>query len=173
MQQLRSLTQSLARVAGVAALLASTVMPAASLAAPPTEMGTADTTPRTAMEEAVQLLAEPVSRRLAVRSHDGSFDLWLVTRATLDQVTEQMRVAATSKRQLAGQFSLDRWTYVEPDHSYVVDILGASQPYKIRLTKHLQGALIEMVGAGESADAPRWSPPWRPQPLVFLHGPMK
>ena len=173
MQQLCSLTHPMTTFGGAASLLALVLMPAVALATPPTEMGTADTTPRTALEEAVQVLAEPVSRRLAVRSYDGSFDLWLVTRATLDQVTEQMRVAATSKKQLAGQFSLDRWTYVEPDHSYVVDILGASQPYKIRLTKHLQGALIEMVGAGESADAPRWSPPWRPQPLVFLHGPMK
>lgn len=161
-------------------LLAAVVMAAGSLfsmvaiaAEPPPEMGSTDVAPRTALEEAVQGLAQPVTRRLGVRRHQGGVDLWLFSSASWELVGEEMRTAVSSRRTLAGKFTLDRWTYVEPDHSYVADVLGGSTPYKVRLTQHLKGSLVEIVDAGEPADTPRWSPTWRQRPVLFLHGGMR
>lgn len=162
--------------ASVAVALASTVyLYAAPVLAsePPPEMGSTDVAPRTALEEAVQSLMQPVVRRLGVRSHQGSVDLWLFSSAGWEQVGEDMRAAVSARRTLAGKFTLDRWTYVEPDHSYVADVLGGSVPYKIRLTQHQKGALVEVIDAGEPADTPRWSPTWRQRPVLFTHGAMR
>lgn len=142
-------------------------------AEPPPEMGSTDVTPRTALEEAVQGLMQPVVRRLGVRRNQGGVDLWLFSSAGWEQVGEDMRAAVSSRRTLAGKFTLDRWTYVEPDHSYVADVLGGSVPYKIRLTQHQKGSLVEVIDAGEPADTPRWSPTWRQRPVLFAHGAMR
>jgi len=128
------------------------------------------TAPRTEIEAAAQELVAPVQKRLTVRNDGGGYDVWLLTALDFEKTTEAVRVAISSKRLFSNKFRMDRWTYLEPDRSYLIDVVGASRPYRLRLTRHVTGSLLEVQDAGEAADAPRWTPTYRAQPVLLPHG---
>lgn len=128
------------------------------------------TAPKSALEAAVHGLLKPVQQRITVRNDAGSYDLWLVSGLDFDRVTEYFRAAISAKKQLGPGLRVQPWTYLEPDRSYLMDLTGASRPYRLRLTRHLAGTMLEMLDAGEASDAPRWSPAYRAKPILLLHG---
>ncbi len=128
------------------------------------------TAPKSALEAAVHPLLKPVLQRLTVRNDAGSYDLWLVSGLDFDRVTEYFRAAISAKKQLGPNLRVQPWTYLEPDRSYLMDLTGASRPYRLRLTRHLSGTMLEMLDAGEASDAPKWAPAYRAKPILLLHG---
>jgi len=128
------------------------------------------TAAKSAVEAAVQGMLKPVRQRLTVRNDAGSYDLWLISGLDFDRVTEYFRAAISAKKQLGPGLQVQPWTYLEPDRSYLMDLTGASRPYRLRLTRHLAGTMLEMLDAGEASDAPRWSPAYRAKPILLPHG---
>ena len=126
--------------------------------------------PRTEVEAAAQELLAPLGRRLTVRNDAGTHDVWLYSSLDFEKASEAFRVAISSKRLFSKVFRFERWTYLEPDRSYLIDVSGGSRPYRMRLTRHRGGSLLEVFEVGEIADAPRWSPTWRSQPVLLPHG---
>ena len=122
------------------------------------------------LELSVTPLLDPIARRSVLRNDQNLYDVWLVSKADFEKVAEAVRLAISAKRPLAGGLKLDRWTWLEPDRSYVVDVTGGRKPLRFRLTRHLNGALVELFDAGVATDAPRWAPPYRPRPLLLPHG---
>lgn len=129
--------------------------------------------PRTEVEAAARAVVEPVERRLVVRGETGTYDVWLVSGLDFDQAVESARRAISSKQRFGQGFFIERWTWLEPDRSYLVDLGGGTRPWRMRLTRHLTGSLLEVLGAGEAAEAPRWTPPYRPRPVLLTHGPVR
>ncbi len=122
------------------------------------------------LELAVGPLAEPLQRRLVFRNDQNLYDVWLVSKLDFEKASEIYRQAISAKRPLSGGLRIERWTWIEPDRSYVLDIVGGEKPYRLRLTRHLGGSLLELENAGAARDAPRWAPPYRPRPVLLPHG---
>ena len=140
--------------------------------APLSAHGEAPIEPKTAPEAAAAVLLAPVQQRHVVRNADSGFDVWLIGAIDLRQAVANARRAIGTKQLLYAPFRLDRVTFLEHDQSFLLDLAGGERPWRLRLSQHLQGSLIEVQGAGEADDAPRWTPPFRPQPLYLLHGPV-
>lgn len=127
-------------------------------------------TPRTELEAAAQELLLPVTGRHVVRAADGGLELWLISDLPFEKSVAELRRAISSKRALRGGFSLQNWTYVDADRSGLLELVGGSAPRRLRLTRHLQGALLQVQDGADADEAPRWLPPFRPQALPLLHG---
>ncbi len=156
--------------AGAAAALAAAGValgPSTAAAEPP-----ADLAPRSELEAAAQELIQPVRGRHVQRSPDGGLELWLITDKPFEQSVAELRRAISSKRSLRGMFTLQNWTYVDADRSGLLELVGGSSPRRLRLTRHLQGSLLQIADGADSSEAPRWLPPFRPQALPLLHGPL-
>lgn len=122
------------------------------------------------LEVALVPVVEQVAKRLVLRNEQNLHDVWLVTRTDFEKVSEAIRQAISSKRALSGGLRIERWTWLEPDRSYVVDVAGGRKPWRFRLTRHMGGALLELYDAGAASDAARWAPPYRPKPILLPHG---
>lgn len=122
------------------------------------------------LEMAVGLLAEPLLRRTVIRNDQNLYDVWLISKLDFEKASEVYRQAISAKRPLSGGLRIERWTWIEPDRSYVLDVAGGEKPCRLRLSRHLAGALLELENAGVARDAPRWAPPYRPRPILLPHG---
>lgn len=121
-------------------------------------------------EEAILPLVDPVGKRFVLRNEQNLHDVWLISTLNFEKVAEAVRQAISTKRALPGGLRVDHWTWLEPDRSYVLELAGGTKPYRMRLTRHLNGSLLELENAGVPADAPRWAPPYRPRPILLPHG---
>ncbi|MSP91032.1 MAG: hypothetical protein EXR79_04385 [Myxococcales bacterium] len=122
-------------------------------------------------EIAVTPLLAPVRARRVVRADPA--DLWLVTDTDFDRVVALAQKWVSARRPLDGGLRLERFTFLEPDRSYVLELAGGARPARLRLSRHLDGALLELQQVGDPREAPRWAPPWRPPPVVLWHGPVR
>ncbi len=122
------------------------------------------------LEAAVATWIAPVGQRLVVRNADGGLDVWLIGANPFAEAIEAVRKAATARTAYDGGVRARGWTYLEPDKSYLVDGNVGDDPVRLRLTRHGSGTLVELQQAGTAAEAPRWVPPFRPQPVLMLHG---
>ena len=122
------------------------------------------------LEVALTALTDPVARRVVVRNEQNQYDVWLISKLDFEKVSEVFRQAISAKRTLSGGLRIERWTWIDADRSYVLDVVGGVKPYRVRLTRHLAGAMLELEGAGAARDAPRWAPPYRPRPILLPHG---
>lgn len=129
--------------------------------------------PRSEVEASLHALVAPLRRRHVVRNEAGRFDVWLVSDLGFEQVSKALHGAVGSKRPLGDGMRLEQVTWVEPDRSYRVEGAGGGRTLRLRLTRHLKGAMVECEDLGDAADAPRWTPPWRTLPLLLWHGPAK
>jgi len=136
---------------------------------PPPETA-APTVTRGALETAVSALAEPIVRRVVVRNDQNLYDVWLISSVAFETMGEAFRQAVSTKRMLANGLHVTSFTWIAPDRSYVLDVAGGEKPFRLRLTRHLAGSMLELENAGTARDAPRWSPPYRPRPVVLPHG---
>jgi len=142
------------------------------LAVPPTDRPTAQV-PAGELETAALSLASPVTQRRVVRNERGLYDVWLLTASDFEQVTRSVHQAVGGKRLVPGGLRFDRVTWLEPDRSYLVDLVSGGKFQKLRLSRHLQGSLLECADAGLASEAPRWTPPYHPRPLLLWHGPVR
>ncbi len=126
--------------------------------------------PRTELEAAAQELLAPVTGRHVLRSPDGGLELWLISDQPFEKSVAELRRAISAKRSLRGGFSLQSWTYVDADRSGLLELAGGSAPRRLRLTRHLQGSLLQIQDGADAAEAPRWLPPFRPQAVPLFHG---
>jgi hypothetical protein len=133
----------------------------------------ADEPARTQAELAVSPLVEVVKARRTLRGDGGLHDVWLVSDGDFDHLAERARTWVSARKALDGGMRLERFTFLEPDRSYVLELAGGGRSWKLRLSRHLQGSLLELPGLGAAADAPRWAPPWRPEPPLLFHGPLR
>ncbi len=131
------------------------------------------TVTRGPLETAVLSLAEPVTRRVVVRNEQNLYDVWLISKLAFEATGEAFRQAVSAKRTLPGGLHVASLTWIAPDRSYVLDVVGGDKPYRLRLTRHLAGSMLELENAGVARDAPRWAPPYRPRPLLLPHGMMR
>ncbi len=122
------------------------------------------------LESAFLPLVEPLKHRVVIRNEQNLYDVWLVSGLDFEKASELYRQAISAKRPLSGGLRIERWTWIEPDRSYVLDVGGGEKPYRLRLTRHLGGSLLELENAGVARDAPRWAPPYRPRPVLLPHG---
>ena len=122
------------------------------------------------LESAIGPLVEPLKRRVVLRNEQNLYDVWLISGLDFEKASEVYRQAISAKRTLSGGLRIERWTWLEPDRSYVLDVAGGEKPYRLRLTRHLAGALLEMEGVGAARDSARWAPPYRPRPVLLPHG---
>ena len=112
----------------------------------------------------------PLQQRLVVRNGDGGLDVWLVGATAFEVAVETVKRAVAARKTLDGGITLQRWTYLEPDKSWLLDLQVADEALRLRLTRHVTGSLFELQQTGTAAEAPRWTPPYRPQPVYLLHG---
>lgn len=145
-------------------------MAAAATALLATPGAAAPPAPKDDAEAAAAEWVGPLEQRHVVRNGDGGLDVWLIGAAKFDDAVEAVRRALSAKKALQGGWRVDKWTYLEPDRSYLLDLSGSDMPLRMRLTRHLTGSLIELQQAGVAAEAPRWTPPFRPLPVLLLHG---
>jgi hypothetical protein len=125
--------------------------------------------PRTEAEAAVQAVAPPIEQRRTVRNDAGRYDVRLVSKLDFEKLSDLLRKAVGARRELGHGWRLEHWTYLETDRSYVGDLTG-QETWRLRLTRHLTGSLIELENLGDQADAPPWAPPYRPRPVLLPHG---
>lgn len=128
--------------------------------------------PATAQESAAAVLVTPLQQRHVVRNSDGGYDVWLLGGLEFEKTIEVARKAISAKRILFGSLRLERWTPIEADKTVLVDLTGGARPWRLRLSRHLTGSMVEIEDAGDPEQAPRWTPPFRPQPIFLLHGPV-
>lgn len=126
--------------------------------------------PRTEMEAAAHELLTPVVSRLVLRSADGGLELWLISDRPFESAVAELRRAISAKRALRGGFALQGWTYVDADRSGLLELVGGGAPRRLRLTRHLQGSLLQIQDGADASEAPRWLPPFRPQAQPLTHG---
>lgn len=126
--------------------------------------------PRTEAEAALQSQALPLDQRLTLRNDAGRYDVWLFSRLDFDKLSDGLRKAVGARKDLGGNWRLERWTWLEPDRSYVADLTGPGRVWQVRLTRHRAGSLVEIVDVGAIADAPPWAPLYRPMPVLLPHG---
>lgn len=125
--------------------------------------------PRTQQEAALQDASQPIEQRLTVRNDAGRYDVWLVSGLDFEKLSDLLRKAVGARRDLGHGWRLEHWSYLEADRSYVGDLTGESS-WRLRLTRHLAGSLLEVENLGDQADAPPWAPPYRPRPVLLPHG---
>ncbi|MBM4346071.1 MAG: hypothetical protein FJ100_22085 [Deltaproteobacteria bacterium] len=125
---------------------------------------------RSPLESAVATWIAPVAQRLVVRNADGGLDVWLVGAGPFDAAIEAVRKAASARTAYDGGVRARGWTWLEPDKSYLVETSVGDDMVRLRLTRHGRGALVELQQTGTASEAPRWVPPYRPQPVLLLHG---
>jgi hypothetical protein len=125
---------------------------------------------RSPLEAAVATWIAPVAQRLVVRNADGGLDVWLVGAGPFDAAMQAVRKAASARTTYDGGARAHGWTYLEPDRSYLVEAVVGEDPVRLRLTRHVTGTLVELQQTGTAAEAPRWVPPFRPLPVLMLHG---
>ncbi len=123
-------------------------------------------------EVAVRTVVGNVKDRIVVRDGPAQIDVWLFCEMSFDKMSEQIRGAISTRRALVGGFRISHWTWIEPDRTYLIDLVGPKQ-LRIRMTRHLKGTLLILPGIGSAKDAPRWTPPYRPLPLNMPHGPVR
>lgn len=128
--------------------------------------------PKTELEAAAQALIAPIAQRHVVRGAEGGLELWLISDVAFEKAVAEVRRTISTKRVLRGTFTLEKWTYVDSDRSGLLELAGGSSPRRLRLTRHLQGVLLEVQDGAGADEAPRWLPPFRPQAQPLLHGPM-
>lgn len=165
--------------AGLAVVAAGGLAMARSAAAdPPAAAGTgavhaALPEPKTAVESAARALLGSVSARRVVGNDRGGFELWLVSTVDFDRAAELARATVSSRRTLDEGFRLEGFTWLEPDRSYLMDLKGGGRLFRVRLTAHLSGSLLEVHDGGDATSAPVWAPTWRPRPVLLRHGPAR
>lgn len=126
--------------------------------------------PRTELEASAQELLTPITGRHVLRSPDGGLELWLISDQPFEKSVAELRRAISAKRSLRGGFTLQNWTYVDADRSGLLELAGGSAPRRLRLTRHLQGSLLQIQDGADGSEAPRWLPPFRPQAAPLFHG---
>lgn len=122
------------------------------------------------VEGAVASLLPTVVRRQVVRTSDGSLNVWLLSDLDYEKSVEAVRKALSARKVLRANLRIERWSYLESDRSWLIDVAGDERPWRLRLSRHLAGSLVEVQDVGEATDAPRWSPPLRPLFVPLLHG---
>jgi hypothetical protein len=163
-------TPSWQKIAVAIAAVVSTGAPAiAQEDAAPADKAEAPAT-RGELEVAMSELAGPLVRRAVVRNEQNLYDVWLISKLDFEKTSEVFRQAISAKRPLSGGLRIERWTWIDADRSYVLDVAGGAKPYRVRLTRHLGGAMLELESVGAAKDAPRWAPPYRPRPVLLPHG---
>jgi hypothetical protein len=153
-------------LAGACAAIAFTPVVLAARPTPPPEL-------RSPLETALRTVSGPIEARRVVRDASGSVDVWLLASQGFDAAAELARAAVSSRRDLAAGHRLTRFTWIEPDRSYLIDLAGQGRTWRVRLTAHLQGTLWQIEGGGDVSEAPRWAPTWRPAPVLLRHGPAR
>ncbi|MSQ82954.1 MAG: hypothetical protein EXR77_08560 [Myxococcales bacterium] len=126
--------------------------------------------PKNELETAVSSWVAPLQQRLVVRNGDGGLDVWLIGATAFEVAVETVKRAVAARKTLDGGITLQRWTFLEPDKSWLLDLQVADEALRLRLTRHVTGSLFELQQTGTAAEAPRWTPPYRPQPVYLLHG---
>ncbi len=121
-------------------------------------------------EATVDLLWPNVVSRRVVRTSDGSLNVWLRSDAEFERAVESLKKAQTGKKVLRGGLRIVRSAFLDGDKSYLLDLAGGERPWRLRLSRHLSGSLIEVQDLGEASDAPRWTPPLRPALILLPHG---
>jgi len=133
--------------------------------------GAAAPPPRDPVEACAASLVGAPDSRAVVRTSEGA-DVWWFGGLAFDQSIALARRAISNKRVFDGQLRLDRWTPIDADRSVRLEIVGAARPYRLRLSRHLGGTLVVIEGGADPASAPAWLPPFRPRPILILHGPI-
>ena len=122
------------------------------------------------LEVAIGALVEPLARRVVVRNDQNLYNVWLISKLDVEKAYQACLNAVSANRRLAGNLRIERVTPIDADRSYVLDVVGGQKPYRVRLTRHLGGSMLELENAGAARDAPRWAPPYRPRPVLLPHG---
>jgi len=136
---------------------------------PPATGGVAATTD---IGAALTPLVEPIKSRRVVRHGLIRADVWLISELGFDDTATRVQKAISTQMELSGGFKLARWTYIDADRSYRLDVTGP-RAVRVRLTKHLQGTLWELESQGDVREAGKWAPPFRPRPIPLFHGPLR
>ncbi|MCO4760417.1 MAG: hypothetical protein KC502_02860 [Myxococcales bacterium] len=126
-----------------------------------------------AAERAITLFAKPVSSRLVVRADSNDLDVWLISNVAFAKSGERLSAAAAARLALPGGFAVQRATWLEPDGTWWVDVMGQGKKLRVLAKRHGKGTLFVLRGLGHSSDAQPWAPPYRPLPLNLPHGPLR
>lgn len=124
------------------------------------------------IEASVELLWPNIVHRRVVRTSDGSLNVWLRSDADFERAVQSLQKAQAGKKVLRGGLRIVRSALLDGDKSYLLDLAGGERPWRLRLSRHLNGSQIEVQDLGEASDAPRWTPPLRPTPILLPHGAM-
>lgn len=122
-------------------------------------------------EFAVRTFAATVDDRIVVRDGPAQLDVWLFAKVPFAELADRIRNAISTKKQLVGGYSFEGWTWIEPDRTYLIDVVGPTK-VRVRMSRHLDGTLLVLPELGKAADAARWTPPYRPTPINMPHGPV-
>ncbi|MBI5608864.1 MAG: hypothetical protein HY902_08275 [Deltaproteobacteria bacterium] len=122
------------------------------------------------IETTAELLWPNIVHRRVVRTSDGSLNVWLRSDADFERAVQSLQKAQAGKKVLRGGLRIVRSALLDGDKSYLLDLAGGERPWRLRLSRHLAGTQIEVQDLGEASDAPRWTPPLRPTPILLPHG---
>jgi len=122
------------------------------------------------IEASAELLWPNIVHRRVVRTSDGSLNVWLRSDADFERAVQSLQKAQAGKKVLRGGLRIVRSALLDGDKSYLLDLAGGERPWRLRLSRHLSGTQIEVQDLGEASDAPRWTPPLRPTPILLPHG---
>ncbi len=122
------------------------------------------------VEASAELLWPNIVHRRVVRTSDGSLNVWLRSDADFERAVQSLQKAQAGKKLLKGGLRIVRSALLDGDKSYLLDLAGGDRPWRLRLSRHLTGTQIEVQDLGEASDAPRWTPPLRPVPILLPHG---
>lgn len=123
-------------------------------------------------EFAMRAFMAPIEESAVVRDGPASNDVWLFSGASFEAAAERARKAISTRQELPGGVRVAAWTYMEPTRSYWLELEGGTD-VRVQMSRHLDGTLFILRGAGRADQAPRWAPPYRPLPIDLPHGPVR
>jgi hypothetical protein len=124
------------------------------------------------VEFALRAYCGPIADRIVVRDGPGKNDIWLFSSASFDEIAARVQRAISGRKELPGGLRFGSWTYIEPTKSYWIDMAGSAQT-RVFMSRHLKGTLLVLHEIGNAAQAPSWTPPYRPLPIDLPHGPVR
>lgn len=154
-------------VIAITALLALGAMGLVATASPPQRAQTMHPA-----EFALRAFCAPIDDSVMVRDGPARTDVWLFSDIPFTTLAERVRKAISSRAALPGGLSFAGWTYMEPTRSYWIELNG-QQTVRVFLSRHLDGSLLIIRGAGSARSAGHWAPPYRPPTINLPHGPVR
>ena len=118
------------------------------------------------------LVCNPIRQRKVVRVGRERADVWLFSGRSFDALKQRIGRIIDAALELPSGHRLQRWGAMDDANTFEIQVKG-SEVARVRIHRHLDGALVIIAGIAKTAKMPPWLSPYRPAPVNLPHGPLR